>query len=107
METNYKKENEQFETWWNKITAKNGRWTTLERMSAHDAWMEARGVFKQRLERTDKKMEEKEFITMLEDLIYAEQELSDDYYKATNKAIDLLDKLKAKQLSIHIVVKSF
>jgi len=52
-------------------------------------------------------MNEKEFITMLEDLIYAEQELSDDYYKATNKAIDLLDKLKAKQLSIHIVVKSF
>ena len=46
METNYEKENEQFKTWWNKITAKSDKWTTLERMSAHDAWMEARGVFK-------------------------------------------------------------
>jgi hypothetical protein len=57
--------------------------------------------------KNENKMEEKEFITMLEDLIYAEQELSDDYHKATNKAIELLNKLKAKQLSIHIVVKSF
>jgi hypothetical protein len=42
METNYEKENEQFETWWNRITAKSDKWTTLERMAAHDAWMEAR-----------------------------------------------------------------
>ena len=46
MKTNYEKENEQFETWWNKITAKSDVWTTLERMAAHDAWMEARGVLK-------------------------------------------------------------
>ena len=46
MEMNYKKENEQFETWWNKTTAKSDKWTTLERMAAHDAWMEARGIFK-------------------------------------------------------------
>lgn len=52
-------------------------------------------------------MEEKEFITMLEDLIYSEQELSDDYSKATNKAIDLLNKLKAKQLSIPDVSDMF
>ena len=25
METNYEKENEQFETWWNKITAKRAK----------------------------------------------------------------------------------
>ena len=49
-------------------------------------------------------MKEKEFITMLEDLIYSEQEISDDYHKAINKAIYLLNKLKTKQLSIQIVV---
>lgn len=46
MKTNYEKEKEQFEAWWNKITAKSDKWTTLERMAAHDSWMEARGVFK-------------------------------------------------------------
>lgn len=46
-ETNYKEENKQFEEWWNKITVKSDNWTTLERIAAHDAWMEARSVFKE------------------------------------------------------------
>jgi hypothetical protein len=46
MKTNYEKENQLFTKWWNKITAKSDGWTTLERMSAHDAWMEAKEVFK-------------------------------------------------------------
>jgi len=42
----YDIEEKQFRLWWDKITAKSDKWTTLERMAAHDAWMEARGVFK-------------------------------------------------------------
>jgi len=47
MRTNYEQENKHFEDWWNKITYKSDKWTTLERMAAHDAWMEARNVFKE------------------------------------------------------------
>lgn len=54
METNYEKENEKFETWWNKITAKSDSWTILERVSAHDAWMEARCVFKEKINKAKK-----------------------------------------------------
>jgi hypothetical protein len=46
MKTKYEKENELFTKWWDKITARSDNWTSLERMAAHDAWMEAKGVFK-------------------------------------------------------------
>ncbi len=46
MKTKYKKENELFIKWWDKITAKSHKWTSLERMAAHDAWMEAKAVFR-------------------------------------------------------------
>jgi len=39
METNYEQEKKHFEDWWNKITDKSYKWTTIERMDAHDAWM--------------------------------------------------------------------
>jgi len=46
MKTKYEKENELFTKWWDKITDKSDKWTSLERMAAHDAWMEAKAVFK-------------------------------------------------------------
>ena len=46
MKTNYEKEYQSFKEWWDKLTFKSDKWTTLERLAAHDAWMEAKGVFK-------------------------------------------------------------
>ena len=46
IKTKYKKEKELFTKWWEKITAKSNKRTSLERMAAHEAWMEAKAVFK-------------------------------------------------------------
>jgi len=46
MKTKYEKEYELFTKWWDKITDKSDKWSSLERMAAHDSWMEAKAVFK-------------------------------------------------------------
>ena len=52
--------------------------------------------------KNENKMEEKEFITMLEDLIF-EDINQEDYWTAVKEAKDLIKKVKAKQLILHIV----
>ncbi len=55
--------------------------------------------------KNENKMEEKEFITMLEDLIF-EDINQEDYWTAVKEAKDLIKKVKAKQLILHIVSNS-
>lgn len=37
----YEKQNEEFTEWWNEQILDSNRWTTLERIAAQNAWMEA------------------------------------------------------------------
>lgn len=37
----YEKQNEEFSKWWDDQAIDSNRWTTLERIAAQNAWMEA------------------------------------------------------------------
>ena len=37
----YEKQNEEFSKWWDEQVLDSNRWTTLERIAAQNAWMEA------------------------------------------------------------------
>jgi hypothetical protein len=51
-------------------------------------------------------MDDKKIISIIEDLIF-EDISKEDYRKAVDEAKDLIKKVKAKQLILHVVVKSF